>query len=174
MSLATKYRHIDPRMIYDLATGMEDPDEVAKRYGFEGEEWEQLAQRPELVREVKQQAAELSKNGTTFKNKARLLTNSMLDDLYKAAMRDDVPVKDKAQALLAVTKLAGLFGAIAAATGHSKTAERAAKVEKEAQRDIKIKNLVYENGKFEVNGYDTGTLETIAVGALNNIFAKTK
>lgn len=108
MSLATKYRHIDPRMIYDLATGMEDPDEVAKRYGFEGEEWEQLAQRPELVREVKQQAAELSKNGTTFKNKARLLTNSMLDDLYKAAMRDDVPVKDKAQALLAVTKLAGL------------------------------------------------------------------
>lgn len=108
MSLATKYRHIDPRMIYDLATGMEDPDEVAKRYGFEGEEWDQLAQRPELIREVKQQAAELAKNGTTFKNKARLLTNSMLDDLYKAAMREDVPVKDKAQALLAVTKLAGL------------------------------------------------------------------
>lgn len=114
MSLATKYRHIDPRMIYDLATGMEDPDEVAKRYGFEGEEWEQLAQRPEVVRAVKQQAAELSKNGTTFKNKARLLTNSMLDDLYKACMREDVPVKDKAQALLAVTKLAGLDAPAAA------------------------------------------------------------
>ncbi len=71
-----------------------------------------------------------------------------------------------------VTKIAGLFGAIAAATGHSKAADRAAKVEKEAQRDIRIKNLVYENGKFEVNGYGTGTLETIAVGALNNVFAK--
>ncbi len=108
MSLATKYRQIDPQMIYDLATGLEEPDEVAKRYGFEGDEWEQIAQRPEVVRAVKQQMAELEKNGTTFKNKARLLTNSMLKNLYVAAMRDDVPVKDKAQALLAVTKLAGL------------------------------------------------------------------
>ena len=115
MSLASKYRHIDPRMIYDLATGVEDPDEVAKRYGFEGEEWEQLASRPEVVRAVKQQAAEQAKNGTTLKNKARLLSDSMLNNLYQAAMRDDVPVKDKAQALLAVTKLAGLDAPAASA-----------------------------------------------------------
>ena len=71
-----------------------------------------------------------------------------------------------------VTKLAGLFGAIAAATGHDKAAQRAEKVEKEAQRDIRIKNLVYDNGKFSVNGYGTGTLETLAVNALNGVFAK--
>lgn len=71
-----------------------------------------------------------------------------------------------------VTKLAGIFGAIAAATGHNKAAERAEKVEKEAQRDIRIKNLIYDNGKFSVNGYGTGTLETLAVNALNGVFAK--
>ena len=71
-----------------------------------------------------------------------------------------------------VTKLAGIFGAIAAATGHNKAAERAEKVEKEAQRDIRIKNLVYDNGKFSVNGYGTGTLEALAVNALNDVFAK--
>lgn len=71
-----------------------------------------------------------------------------------------------------VTKLAGIFGAIAAATGHNKAAERAEKVEKEAQRDIWIKNLVYDNGKFSVNGYGTGTLEALAVNALNGVFAK--
>ena len=71
-----------------------------------------------------------------------------------------------------VTKLAGIFGAIAAATGHNKAAERAEKVEKEAQRDIRIKNLVYDNGKFSVNGYGTGTLEALAVNALNGVFAK--
>ena len=71
-----------------------------------------------------------------------------------------------------ITKLAGIFGAIAAATGHNKAAERAEKVEKEAQRDIRIKNLVYDNGKFSVNGYGTGTLETLAVNALNGVFAK--
>lgn len=71
-----------------------------------------------------------------------------------------------------ITKLAGIFGAIAAATGHNKAAERAEKVEKEAQRDIRIKNLIYDNGKFSVNGYGTGTLETLAVNALNGVFAK--
>lgn len=71
-----------------------------------------------------------------------------------------------------VTKLAGIFGAIAAATGHDKAAQHAEKVEKEAQRDIRIKNLVYDNGKFSVNGYGTGTLEALAVNALNGVFAK--
>ncbi|WP_322152308.1 hypothetical protein [Paratractidigestivibacter sp.] len=106
--LASKYRNIDPRMIYDLASGVEEPDEVARRYGFEGDEWDKLAERPELIRAVKQQAAEQAKNGTTLKNKARLLSDSMLNNLYMASMRDDVPVKDKASALLAITKLAGL------------------------------------------------------------------
>lgn len=106
--LSTRYRNIDPRMIYDLASGVEEPDEIARRYGFEGEEWEQLAQRPELIRAVQQQAAELKKNGTTFRNKAKLLSDSMLNNLYQAAMRDDVPVKDKAAALLAVAKFAGV------------------------------------------------------------------
>lgn len=71
-----------------------------------------------------------------------------------------------------ITKLAGIFGAIAAATGHDKAAQRAEKVEKEAQRDIRIKNLIYDNGKFSMNGYGTGTLETLAVNALNGVFAK--
>ena len=71
-----------------------------------------------------------------------------------------------------ITKLAGIFGAIAAATGHDKAAQRAEKVEKEAQRDIRIKNLIYDNGKFSVNGYGTGTLEALAVNALNGVFAK--
>lgn len=71
-----------------------------------------------------------------------------------------------------ITKLAGIFGAIAAATGHDKAAQRAEKVEKEAQRDIRIKNLIYDNGKFSVNGYGTGTLETLVVNALNGVFAK--
>lgn len=71
-----------------------------------------------------------------------------------------------------ITKLAGIFGAIAAATGHDKAAQRAEKVEKEAQRDIRIKNIIYDNGKFSVNGYGTGTLEALAVNALNGVFAK--
>lgn len=139
--LASKYRNIDPRMIYDLASGVEEPDEVAKRYGFEGEEWDQIASRPELVRAVKQQAAEQAKNGTTLKNKARLLSDSMLNNLYIASMRDDVPVKDKASALLAVTKLAGLdtpAQAQAQGAGFSITINLPASVAKETPPAVEV------------------------------------
>ena len=121
-------------------------------------------------------AAKNAKGQSLMTWKKATVTSLNLKSIDPAALTmGELLIEQPAQkATQTVTKLAGLFGAIAAATGHSKTAERAAKVEKEAQRDIKIKNLVYENGKFEVNGYGTGTLETIAVGALNNIFAKTK
>ena len=121
-------------------------------------------------------AAKNAKGQSLMTWKKATVTSLNLKSIDPAALTmGELLIEQPAQkATQTVTKLAGLFGAIAAATGHSKTAERAAKVEKEAQRDIKIKNLVYENGKFEVNGYGTGTLETIAVSALNNIFAKTK
>ncbi len=119
-------------------------------------------------------AAKNAKGQSLMTWKKATVTSLNLKSIDPAALTmGELLIEQPAQkATQTVTKLAGLFGAIAAATGHSKTAERAAKVEKEAQRDIRIKNLVYENGKFEVNGYGTGTLETIAVGALNNIFAK--
>ncbi len=119
-------------------------------------------------------AAKNAKGQSLMTWKKATITSLNLKSIDPAALTmGELLIEQPAQkATQTVTKIAGLFGAIAAATGHSKTAERAAKVEKEAQRDIRIKNLVYENGKFEVNGYGTGTLETVAVGALNNIFAK--
>ena len=71
-----------------------------------------------------------------------------------------------------VSKVANLFGALAAATGRSNLAEKAAKVEREAQRDIKVKGLKYENGSFAVSGYSTDALGQLAVTALNNVFAQ--
>lgn len=71
-----------------------------------------------------------------------------------------------------VSKIANVFGAIAALTGHEKTAQRAQKVEQEAQRDIHIRNLVYANNQFSINGVGTNTLEALAVNALNNLLAK--
>mgnify|MGYP007117080835 CR=1 FL=1 len=38
-TLTEKYRGMDPRMIYDLASGIDDPVAVAKRYGFSESDW---------------------------------------------------------------------------------------------------------------------------------------
>ncbi len=106
-TLTEKYRGMDPRMIYDLASGIDDPLAIAKRYGFSESEWAIVSQRKELNRAVEKQRAEMARNGTTFRNKAGMLMDSMLTDLYTSAMRSDIPVKEKAAAILAVGKFAG-------------------------------------------------------------------
>lgn len=71
-----------------------------------------------------------------------------------------------------VSTIADILGAVAAATGHENTARRAGKVSQTVQKDIRVKNLVYADGRFSVNGIGRGTLEALAVETLNNIFAK--
>lgn len=72
-----------------------------------------------------------------------------------------------------VSTIADILGAVAAATGHENTARRAGKVSQTVQKDIRVKNLVYADGRFSVNGIGRGTLEALAVETLNSIFAKT-
>lgn len=71
-----------------------------------------------------------------------------------------------------VSTIADILGAVAAATGHKNTARRAGKVSQTVQKDIRVKNLVYADGRFSVNGIGRGTLEALAVETLNSIFAK--
>lgn len=71
-----------------------------------------------------------------------------------------------------VSTIADILGAVAAATGHENTARRAGKVSQTVQKDIRVKNLVYADGRFSVNGIGSGTLEALAVETLNSIFAK--
>lgn len=71
-----------------------------------------------------------------------------------------------------VSTIADILGAVAAATGHENTARRAGKVSQTVQKGIRVKNLVYADGRFSVNGIGRGTLEALAVETLNSIFAK--
>lgn len=71
-----------------------------------------------------------------------------------------------------VSTIADILGAVATATGHENTARRAGKVSQTVQKDIRVKNLVYADGRFSVNGIGRGTLEALAVETLNSIFAK--
>ena len=71
-----------------------------------------------------------------------------------------------------VSTIADILGDVAAATGHENTARRAGKVSQTVQKDIRVKNLVYADGRFSVNGIGRGTLEALAVETLNSIFAK--
>lgn len=107
-SLSNRLIDLSPKMVYEIASGLEEPLEIVKRYNISPKEWRSLEKRPEVQNAIALAKSDMEKSGVTFKNKARLMADAMLKDLFRNAMRDDVPVKDKAQALQTVGKYAGL------------------------------------------------------------------
>ncbi len=85
----------------------------------------------------------------------------------------DLIIKEPAQKLTQTTSsVLGVLGRIAKATGHENTARRMTKAEETITKDIHIKDLVYGNGRFNINGKGTDSLQLLAVEALNKVFAR--
>ena len=83
----------------------------------------------------------------------------------------NLTVKEPAKkATQTVSKAAGLFGAIAALTGHDNTARRAQKAAEVVSSDISISNVEYKNGKFVLTDKTKNALSAIVIEALNGVF----
>ena len=72
-------------MVYHIAMGLEDPADVALRYGFEGQGWEKLKNSKAFQVAVKQAQAELEENGINFKNKAKLMAGDLKEMFFRMA-----------------------------------------------------------------------------------------
>lgn len=95
-------------MIVALATGLEDPDAIAARYGFTGWKWTQLKKWPPFQQAVQAQVAEFEKNGATFKLKAKALTEDVFEDAYKIARSNDATLMQKLEFIKLGAKLADM------------------------------------------------------------------
>lgn len=83
----------------------------------------------------------------------------------------NLTVKEPAKkATQTVSKAVGLFGAIAALTGHDNTARRAQKAAEVVSSDISISNVEYKNGKFVLTEKTKNALSAIVIEALNGVF----
>lgn len=95
-------------LILQVALGMEEPAEIAARYGFEGEAWEKLqAYRPFQIA-VEKQKAELEASGLTFRVKAKALTEDVFEEAYKIARSNDATLMQKLEFIKLGAKLADM------------------------------------------------------------------
>ena len=39
---ANRFRSIDPAFVQEVATGLEEPEQIAQRYGYSKEEWQKI------------------------------------------------------------------------------------------------------------------------------------
>lgn len=88
-----------------MAIGMEEPDQIASRYGFEGIDWRKLQAWKPFNDAVAKQKAELEQNGVTFRIKAKALTEDVFEDAYKIARSNDATLLQKLEFIKLGAKL---------------------------------------------------------------------
>lgn len=97
LSLPADLRILDipAEMVVEIATGMEEPKDIASRYGFDAAQWEKLSVWKPFLDSVAQQRAALEKDGYTFRIKARALTEDVFTEAYKIARSNDTTLLQK-------------------------------------------------------------------------------
>jgi hypothetical protein len=86
---------VPQELILAIAMGMEDPKEIASRYGYEGLKWEMLSAWKPFTDAVATKRSELETSGITFKIKAKALTEDVFEDAYKIARGNDATLLQK-------------------------------------------------------------------------------
>lgn len=99
---------IPPQLVWECAAGLEDPVAIARRFGFEGEKWERLAQWPPFISAVQTQRSEFERNGMTFRLKAGMMAEEMMGMMFKQAISNDTTILQKLSVFQALTDVAGL------------------------------------------------------------------
>lgn len=102
------YLNIDPNLIFEVATGLEDITEIAPRYGFKGPAIEALKVYEPFQLEVARVKAELYRTGKTFKMQAAIMAEEVLKRVFEDAVRSDATATMRLDALKTLSKLADL------------------------------------------------------------------
>lgn len=99
---------VPAQLVWEVAAGVEDPTLVAARFGFEGTKWERLSQWPPFIQAVQRQRAEFEREGVTFRLKAGLMAEQVMDQMFKQAVGTDSTILQKLSVFNSLVEVAGL------------------------------------------------------------------
>lgn len=106
--LGWQKRVLDPNFILEIATGWEDEEIIAQRFGFTPVEFTKIQRFQPYISEVSRVRAQLEKDGRMAQNKARLMALDILEQCYAIAMSEETKLDDKLEALRVIAKLADM------------------------------------------------------------------
>jgi len=99
---------VPSEMVAEIAAGLEEPRDIAFRYGIAGASWESLTKWVPFQNAVAAQKAEYEKSGFTFKVKAKVLTEDVFEHAYKIARSNDSTLLQKLEFIKVGAKLADM------------------------------------------------------------------
>lgn len=95
-------------MLLQIATGMEEPEVVAERFGFSAERYQVLSRWPPYMAQLEAKCAELKASGVTFRIQAQFMAEDLARDVYKIAKTAEATFLQKLEAMRTFTKLGDL------------------------------------------------------------------
>lgn len=98
----------DARMVYEIAQGLENPAGIAERYGISPEVWELFTKHKPFLMAVARYRQEFKDSGYTFRVKAHLQAESLLQTAYIMAQSAATPAPVRADLIKWTAKVAGL------------------------------------------------------------------
>lgn len=108
-NLTTRHAlEIPPKMVLEIASGMEDPAAIAERYGFDESEWSLLRNHAPFIKQVDEKKQELSASGYTFRMKAAVAAEAILEEVSKKALLPEASFHTQLEALKFTSRAAGL------------------------------------------------------------------
>ena len=99
----------DPRLILDLALGVEDLDAVLPRYNLTPDDYETLAHSPIFRKELALTIRDVRENGLPFKAKARVQAEAYLEVLDELVYSDGTPASTRLEAIKSTVAWGGLI-----------------------------------------------------------------
>lgn len=98
---------VEPKMVLEIAYGVEDPTQIAERYGFTENEWLLLKEHKPFVAQVEDKKAELKAGGYSFRMKSAIMAEELLGVLYNKATEEDASFHTILETVKLTSKAAG-------------------------------------------------------------------
>lgn len=108
MNSALDDLHTSPRLIFDLAAGVESLDSIATRYELDLTFLEELITKPHIQKVLAERKKELDESGYTLAQKAKLCFEDLLGTVYTKARERDATLPSVLAAAEFFRKVAGL------------------------------------------------------------------
>lgn len=99
---------VPPQMIADIAYGLEEPVDIAFRYGYKASEYYALEKQQQFLTAVATARSELERTGHGVKVKAQWMTENLMDDMYMKAKAPAASIQQVQESIKILSKLADL------------------------------------------------------------------
>ena len=93
-------------MAFELALALESPEDICKRYEVSPADFEKLRKQPAFMKQVVDYRAEIKEKGLTFRSKAKIMAEDLLNNAYEMINHPGVPANVKADLIKWVGKMA--------------------------------------------------------------------